>query len=89
MTPRVAGPVGLGGWLWPVTWVSAMMPVLFVTPFAHSVVGTVARYPDMLSEYSAEYRWHVYSEIVFTSVGLCITVWWAMHWFARSPRLIT
>lgn len=27
MTARAAGPVGLGGWLWPVTLLSAVLPV--------------------------------------------------------------
>lgn len=83
------GPVGLGGWLWPVTWLSAVLPVLFVTLATHMVVLAVAGHPAMLWAYSAEYRWYVYGQIVFASVGLCFTAWWAMQWFARSPRLVT
>lgn len=82
-------PTGLGGWLWPVTWLSAVMPVLFSTLVVHMAVEHMPRVRDMAWPYSAAFHAYELPAIVFSGVGLCFSTWWAMQWFARAPRLVT
>lgn len=86
---RRASPTGLGGWLWPATWLSAVMPVLFSTLVVHMAVEHIARFRGLAWPYSAAFRAYELPAIVFSGVGLCFSTWWAMQWFARAPRLVT
>lgn len=80
-------PAGLGGWLWPVTWVAAVLPV-FLTA---SVVASVPSFIGYLEQanvgpYLEDTAW------AWRAMGLNLLLtlvawWWAIHWFARDPRL--
>jgi len=80
-------PIGLGGWLWPVTWSAAVLPVLLAAVIFAALAGDLAvilRYGEV--PYPLGEPW-VQREI---GVRLLLTVaawWWAIRWFARDPRM--
>jgi hypothetical protein len=80
-------PAGLGGWLWPVTWATAVLPV-FLTA---SVVASVPSFIGYLEQgkagpYPVDTAW------AYRAMGLNVLLtlgswWWAIRWFGRNPRL--
>lgn len=79
-------PAGLGGWLWPVTWASAVLPVfLTASVAAHlpSIIEYTARPGDI---YPYDQPW-VHREIGVHLLLTLVSWWWAPHWFARDTRL--
>jgi hypothetical protein len=80
-------PAGLGGWLWPVTWATAVLPV-FLTA---SVVASVPSFIEYLQQAQAP-PYPVDAEWACRLMGLNVLLtlvawWWATRWFARDPRL--
>jgi hypothetical protein len=81
-------PVGLGGWLWPVTWVSATLPVFFtasVAPSLPSFIGYLRQ--STSSPYSVDTSW------AWRAIGLNLLLslvawWWAAGWFSRDLRML-
>lgn len=84
MTPRDAGPTGLGGWLWPVTWLSAMWPVAWL---ALAVDALRWMWGWMPSLWALGEPWHFVARMTLLFPGAAFAVWWAARWFARDPRL--
>jgi hypothetical protein len=87
-TPASAqAPAGLGGWLWPVTWATALLP-MFLTA---SIVASVPSFIGYLEQakagpYLEDTAW------AWRAMGLNLLLtlvawWWAIRWFARDPRL--
>lgn len=87
-TPEARPRHGLGGWLWPITWLSAALPVMLA-----AAVGA-ALYRD-LNE-ALHFRHGPYwlddaSALRHLGVDVWLTLaawWWAIRWFARDPRLL-
>lgn len=80
-------PAGLGGWLWPVTWATAVLPV-FLTA---SVAASLPQFIEYLrqsqaSTYPMDHIW-VYRSYGFNAVLVLVSWWWATRWFARDPHL--
>ena len=80
-------PAGLGGWLWPVTWVSAVLPVLLTA----SVAASLPHFIEYLrqseaSTYPMDHAW-VYRAYGFNVLQVLASWWWALRWFARDPHL--
>lgn len=81
-------PAGLGSWLWPVTWATAVLPV-FLTA---SVVASVPHFIEYLrqseaSTYPIDHTW-VYRAYGFNAVLVLASWWWATRWFARDSHLL-
>ncbi len=80
-------PTGLGGWLWPITWLAATLPVLLTAVIVATVAGdliAILRYgtfPYHFGEPWAQLELGVY--LLLTSAAW----WWAIRWFARDPRM--
>lgn len=84
---NAAPPAGLGGWLWPVTWASAVLPV-FLTA---SVAASLPYFIEYLrqseaSTYPMDHAW-VYRAYGLNLLLVLVSWWWATRWFARDPRL--
>jgi hypothetical protein len=83
-----AGPVGLGGWLWPVTGLAATLPLFLTAAMVAALAGdlvAILRYgeiPDLLGE-----SW-VQREIGVMALLTTIAWWWAIRWFARDPSML-
>lgn len=80
-------PAGLGGWLWPVTWATAVLPV-FLTA---SVAASLPHFIEYLrqseaSTYPMDHTW-VYRAYGFNVLLVLAAWWWATQWFARDPNL--
>ena len=84
MTARGAGPVGLGGWLWPVTWLSAVMPVAWWTYCISLVARVSPNDPEWLWLMLAP--WRVAAAVGVHLLGAALATWWSVRWFARGPR---
>ena len=90
MTARPAGPVGLGGWLWPVTWLSALMPALLLPLIVDMVWRFLTGLDDWpWAERPVEMQWEYAKGMVFGAISGTVAFWWASQWFARSPRVRT
>lgn len=82
-----AGSVGLGGWLWPVTWLAAISPLFLTASIVTALSGDLViilrhgEIPDLLGE-----SW-VQREIGTSVLLTAIAWWWAIRWFARDPRM--
>lgn len=80
-------PAGLGGWLWPVTWASAVLPVFLTASVAASVPSFIGYLEQaQAGPYLEETAW------AYRAMGLNVLLtlgawWWALRWFARDPRL--
>lgn len=81
-------PAGLGGWLWPVTWVVAALPLLLasdlISRLSEALVFIVrhGQVPYPLSE-----AWGLRDMAVLLSMTT-IAWWWTILWFARDPRIV-
>jgi hypothetical protein len=80
-------PAGLGGWLWPVTWATAVLPV-FLTA---SVMASVPSFIGYLEQakagpYLEDTAW-AWRAIGLNLLQTLVAWWWAIRWFARDPRL--
>lgn len=78
---------GLGGWLWPVTWATAVLPV-FLTA---SVVASVPSFIGYIEQgnagpYPVDTAW-AYRIMGLNALQTLAAWWWATQWFARDPRL--
>lgn len=80
-------PIGLGGWLWPVTWSAAVLPVLFAAVILAALAGNLAvilHYGEV--PYPLGEPW-VQREIGVRLLLTATAWWWAIRWFARDPRM--
>lgn len=78
---------GLGGWLWPVTWSAAVLPVLFAAITLAALAGdlvAVLRYGTI--PYPLGETW-MHLEIGVSLLLTAAAWWWAIRWFARDPRM--
>lgn len=81
-------PIGLGGWLWPVTWSAAVLPVLFAAVILAALAGDLAvilRYGEV--PYPFGEPW-VQREIGVRLLLTAAAWWWAIRWFAHDPRML-
>lgn len=81
-------PAGLGGWLWPVTWATAVLPVLSIT----SLVATLSSDLFVIFRYG-EIPYPLSEPWGLRSIGLELLLtlalwWWAIGWFSRDPHVI-
>ena len=82
-------PAGLGGWLWPVTWATAVLPVASIASLIAILSGdllVIFRYGEI--PYPLSEPWALRSSGLEVLLTLA-TWWWAKGWFARDPRVIT
>ena len=80
-------PAGLGGWLWPVTWATAALPVLLTA----SVAASLPAFIEYLRQsgnslYPEDIAW-AYRAYGLNVLLTLVSWWWATRWFARDPRL--
>ncbi|MBL8262861.1 MAG: hypothetical protein JNM58_10570 [Xanthomonadaceae bacterium] len=79
-------PAGLGGWLWPVTWATAVLPV-FLTASVVAHLPSIIEYTLGPGDiYPYDQPW-VHREIGVHVLLTLVSWWWALHWFARDPHL--
>ena len=82
--------VGLGGWLWPATWLSALMPVLLLPLIVDMAWRFLTGLDDWpWAERPVEIQWEYAKGMVFGAISGTVAFWWASQWFARSPRVRT
>jgi hypothetical protein len=80
-------PAGLGGWLWPVTWATAVLPVFLIASVAASVPSLIEYLEQGKADpYPVDITW------AYRAMGLNVLLtlgswWWAIRWFGRNPRL--
>ena len=80
-------PAGIGGWLWPVTWATAVLPVFLTASVAASVPGFIEYLrQNEASTYPMDHAW-VYRAYGFNVLLVLVSWWWATRWFARDPNL--
>lgn len=80
-------PTGLGGWLWPVTWATAVLPVFLTASVAASVPGFIEYLrQNEASTYPMDHVW-VYRAYGFNVLLVLVSWWWATRWFARDSNL--
>jgi hypothetical protein len=81
-------PAGLGGWLWPVTWATAVLPVFLSASAAASVPHFIEYLQQSeASTYPMDNAW-VYRAYGFNVLLVLVSWWWATRWFARDPNLL-
>lgn len=80
-------PVGLGGWLWPITWATAVLPV-FLTASVGASVPSFIGYLEQAKAgpYLQDTPW-AYRAMGLNVLLTLVAWWWALRWFARDPRL--
>ena len=80
-------PAGLGGWLWPVTWATAVLPVFLTASVAASVPSFIEYLrQNEASTYPMDHVW-VYRAYGFNVLLVLVSWWWATRWFARDSNL--
>lgn len=80
-------PAGLGGWLWPVTWATAVLPVLLASELLSALLRAapvVVRYGEL--PYPLSEAWGRHDLVVLLMTALAW--WWATGWFARDARML-
>ncbi len=81
-------PAGLGGWLWPVTWATAVLPVISLASLVAILsddIFFILRYGEI--PYPLSEPWALRS-IGLEFLLVLISWWWAIGWFARDPHVI-
>lgn len=80
-------PAGLGGWLWPVTWATAVLPVCLTASVAASLPSFIEYLQQAQAPpYPVDAAWAC--RLMGLNVLLALAAWWwATRWFARDPRL--
>lgn len=81
-------PAGLGGWLWPISWASAVLPVASLASLVATLSGdlfVIFRYGEI--PYPLSEPWALRS-IGLALLLVLISWWWAIGWFARDPHVI-
>lgn len=86
--PYSPGPHGLGGWLWPVTWASAVLPVLLASELLSALLRAapvVLRYGELPYPLSEAWGRH---DLAVLLLMTALAWWWATGWFARDARML-
>ena len=82
------GPHGLGGWLWPVTWATAVLPVLLASELLSTLLRAapvVVRHGELPYPLSEAWGRH---DLVILLLMTALAWWWATGWFARDARML-
>jgi hypothetical protein len=80
-------PAGLGGWLWPVTWATAVLPVFLTASVAPSVPSFIGYLEQAKAgPYPVDTTW-AYRAMGLNVLLTLVAWWWALRWFACDPRL--
>lgn len=80
-------PAGLGGWLWPFTWATAVLPVLLTASVAASVPSFIGYLEQAKAgPYLEDTTW-AYRAMGLNVLLTLVAWWWALRWFARDPHL--
>ncbi len=87
MNEATHAPAGLGGWLWPITWVVAVLPVFFTATFVANlpIIVEYTLFQDSAA-YPFDQPW-AHREIGLHLLLTLVSWWWARQWFARAPQL--
>jgi hypothetical protein len=83
-----AGPAGLGGWLWPVTGLAAMLPLFLTAAMVAALAGdlvAILRYGEITALLRESW---VQREIGVMALLTATAWWWAIRWFDRDPRML-
>lgn len=80
-------PAGLGGWLWPVTWAAAVLPLLFTASSVTALAGdlvVILRHGEIPYPISEPWAQRQVGVILLLTAAAW---WWAIRWFGRDPRM--
>jgi hypothetical protein len=81
-------PAGLGGWLWPVTWATAVLPVLLASELLSALLRAlpvVVRHGEL--PYPLSETWGR-NDLLALLLMTILAWWWATGWFARDARML-
>lgn len=82
------GPAGLGGWLWPVTWLAATLPLFMTAAIIAALIDplfVLLRYGTILYPFGEAWlQWEIGVGVLLTATAW----WWAIRWFDRDPRML-
>jgi hypothetical protein len=80
-------PAGLGGWLWPVTWASAVLPVFLTASVVESVPSFIGYLEQAKAGPYIENTTWAWRAMGLNLLLTLVAWWWALRWFARDPYL--
>lgn len=87
MNENRLAPAGLGGWLWPVTWSVAALPLLLTASITTALISglmIILRYGEV--PYAIREPWA--QREIGVMLLLTTSAWWfAIRWFAHDPRM--